>query len=213
MGERVEVERVSVVVDGVPLLRPTDLTAVAGEAVAVTGPNGAGKTTLLRVLAGLTRPSTGSARVAGRPVDERRAEFRRAVSGAVGHPPVARDLTLAEHLAVIAASWGSDAEEARTRAADHLERWRLAPLARRFPHELSSGQSQLAALAMATVRPYDVLLLDEPEQRLDPDRLQLVIGILREELEAGRTLVLATHSPVLRDAVARRSVALVGDAA
>ena len=213
MAERVEVERVSVVVDGVPLLRPTDLTAAAGEAVAVTGPNGAGKTTLLRVLAGLTRPSTGSARVAGRPVDERRAEFRRAVSGAVGHPPVARDLTLAEHLAVIAASWGSDAEEARTRAAGHLERWRLAPLARRFPHELSSGQSQLAALAMATVRPYDVLLLDEPEQRLDPDRLQLVIGILREELEDGRTLVLATHSPVLRDAVARRSVALIGDAA
>ncbi|OUE18214.1 Nickel import ATP-binding protein NikO [Clavibacter michiganensis] len=213
MAERVEVERVSVVVDGTPLLRPTDLTAAAGEAVAVTGPNGAGKTTLLRVLAGLTRPSTGSARVGGRPVDERRAEFRRAVSGAVGHPPVARDLTLAEHLAVIAASWGSDADAARARAADHLESWRLAPLARRFPHELSSGQSQLAALAMATVRPYEVLLLDEPEQRLDPDRLQLVIGILRAELEAGRTLVLATHSPVLRDAVARRSVALVGDAA
>jgi ABC-2 type transport system ATP-binding protein len=66
---------------------------------------------------------------------------------------------------------------------------------------------------MATVRPHDVLLLDEPEQRLDPDRLQLVIDVLREELGDGRTVVLATHSPVLRDAVAHRSLALVGDAA
>jgi ABC-2 type transport system ATP-binding protein len=213
MADAIEVERVSVVVDGIPLLRPTDLSAASGEAVAVTGPNGAGKTTLLRVVTGLTRPSTGSARVQGRPVDERDRAFRRAVSGSIGHPPTARDLTLAEHLAVIAASWGLGAEAARDRAAEHLERWRLAPLARRFPHELSSGQSQLAALAMATVRPHDVLLLDEPEQRLDPDRLQLVIGILREELDDGRAIVLATHSPVLRDAVAHRSVALVGAAA
>jgi ABC-2 type transport system ATP-binding protein len=213
MGDAVEVERVSVVVDGIPLLRPVDLAVGAGEAVAVTGPNGAGKTTLLRVLAGLSRPTTGSARVQGRPVDERDPAFRRAVSGSIGHPPVARDLTLAEHLAVIAATWGADAEAARQRAAAHLDRWRLTSLARRFPHELSSGQSQLAALAMATVRPHDVLLLDEPEQRLDPERLQLVIRILREELDDGRTVVLATHSPVLRDAVARRTVALAGDAA
>ncbi|MFS4505529.1 ATP-binding cassette domain-containing protein [Clavibacter sp. Sh2141] len=213
MGHAVEVERVSVVVDGIPLLRPVDLAVAAGDAVAVTGPNGAGKTTLLRVLAGLSRPSTGSARVQGRPVDERDPAFRRAVSGSIGHPPVARDLTLAEHLAVIAATWGADAEAARDRATAHLDRWQLASLARRFPHELSSGQSQLAALAMATVRPHDVLLLDEPEQRLDPERLQLVIRILREELDDGRTVVLATHSPVLRDAVARRTVALAGDAA
>jgi ABC-2 type transport system ATP-binding protein len=213
MGDAVEVERVSVVVDGIPLLRPVDLAVGAGEAVAVTGPNGAGKTTLLRVLAGLSRPTTGSARVQGRPVDERDPAFRRAVSGSIGHPPVARDLTLAEHLAVIAATWGADAEAARDRATAHLDRWRLTSLARRFPHELSSGQSQLAALAMATVRPHDVLLLDEPEQRLDPERLQLVIRILREELDDGRTVVLATHSPVLRDAVARRTVALAGDAA
>jgi ABC-2 type transport system ATP-binding protein len=213
MGDAVEVERVSVVVDRIPLLRPVDLSVSAGDAVAVTGPNGAGKTTLLRVLAGLSRPSTGSARVQGRPVDERDPAFRRAVSGSIGHPPVARDLTLAEHLAVIAATWGDQAEAARDRATAHLDRWRLASLARRFPHELSSGQSQLAALAMATVRPHDVLLLDEPEQRLDPERLQLVIRILREELDDGRTVVLATHSPVLRDAVARRTVALAGDAA
>jgi ABC-2 type transport system ATP-binding protein len=190
-----------------------DLAVGAGEAVAVTGPNGAGKTTLLRVLAGLSRPTTGSARVQGRAVDERDPAFRRAVSGSIGHPPVARDLTLAEHLAVIAATWGADADAARDHATAHLDRWRLTSLARRFPHELSSGQSQLAALAMATVRPHDVLLLDEPEQRLDPERLQLVIRILREELDDGRTVVLATHSPVLRDAVARRTVALAGDAA
>jgi ABC-type multidrug transport system ATPase subunit len=184
----------------------------AGEALAVTGANGSGKTTMLRILAGLARQTSGTARVEGLVIDERSPAFRRAVSGSIGRPPVARDLTLEEHLALVAASWGLSVEEARERAANELERWQLATLRRRFPHELSSGQSQLFALALAVVRPYEVLVLDEPEQRLDPDRLAIVIDVLRREIAAGRTLVFATHSPVLTEHVASRTIRL-GDAA
>ena len=77
-------------------------------------------------------------------------------------------------------------------------------------HELSSGQSQLFALALAVVRPYDVLVLDEPEQRLDSDRLGVVGEVLQSEIQTGRTLVFATHSAVLADAVATRSIRLGG---
>lgn len=197
--------------DDVGLLAPISFSLAAGEALAVTGSNGSGKTTLLRLLAGLARPTAGAARIHGAPVDERSPAFRRVVSGSIGRPPVARDLTLEEHLALVAASWGSSVEEARERAAAELERWQLTSLRRRFPHELSSGQSQLFALALAVVRPYEVLVLDEPEQRLDPDRLGVVIEVLLQEIAAGRTVVFATHSVVLREAVASRIIRLGGD--
>ncbi|SKA97735.1 ABC transporter [Agreia bicolorata] len=207
----VEVEECALSIDQVALLEPVSFSLAAGESLAVTGSNGSGKTTLLRILAGLARPTSGEARIHGAPIDERSPAFRRAVSGSIGRPPVARDLTLEEHLALVAASWGSSVDEARERAAAELERWQLGALRRRFPHELSSGQSQLFALALAVVRPYEVLVLDEPEQRLDPDRLGIVIEVLRQEITAGRTVVFATHSVVLREAVASRSIRLGGD--
>jgi ABC-type multidrug transport system ATPase subunit len=204
----VEVEECALSIDEVALLEPISFTVESGEALAVIGSNGSGKTTLLRILAGLARPTSGAARIHGSAVDERSATFRKAVSGSIGRPPVARDLTLEEHLALVAASWGEPVDAARQRAATELERWRLSALRRRFPHELSSGQSQLFALALAVVRPYDVLVLDEPEQRLDSDRLGVVSEVLLSEIEAGRTLVFATHSAVLADAVATRSIRL-----
>jgi ABC-2 type transport system ATP-binding protein len=206
----VEVEDIALSIDEVALLRPTSFSLSAGEALAVTGSNGSGKTTLLRILAGLARPTSGAARIQGSPVDERSPAFRRAVSGSIGRPPVARDLTLEEHLALVAASWGSSVDAARQRAAAELERWQLSALRRRFPHELSSGQSQLFALALAVVRPYEVLVLDEPEQRLDSDRLGVVTEVLRQEIAHGRTVVFATHSAVLSDAVASRVIRLGG---
>ena len=211
VSNAIEASKLTLSIDDVALLVPTSIRLAAGEALAVTGSNGSGKTTLLRILAGLARPTSGAARIHGAPVDERSPAFRRVVSGSIGRPPVARDLTLEEHLALVAASWGSSVQEARERAAAELERWQLTALRRRFPHELSSGQSQLFALALAVVRPYEVLVLDEPEQRLDPDRLGIVIEVLREEIAAGRTVVFATHSVVLRQAIASRILRLGGD--
>jgi ABC-type multidrug transport system ATPase subunit len=210
VGNAIEADGLSLVIDEVALLAPTTFSLEAGEALAVTGSNGSGKTTLLRILAGLARPTSGTARIHGSPIDERSPAFRRVLSGSIGRPPVARDLTLEEHLALVAASWGSPVDAARERAAAELERWQLTALRRRFPHELSSGQSQLFALALAVVRPYEVLVLDEPEQRLDPDRLGIVIEVLQQEIEAGRTLVFATHSPVLTEALAGRTLRLDG---
>lgn len=212
MGNSIKASNLGLAIDDVALLTATSFTLAAGEALAVTGSNGSGKTTLLRILAGLARPTSGAARIHGAPINERSPAFRRVVSGSIGRPPVARDLTLEEHLALVAASWGSPVEEARERAAAELERWQLTALRRRFPHELSSGQSQLFALALAVVRPYEVLVLDEPEQRLDPDRLGIVIDVLREEIAAGRTVVFATHSVVLREAIATQILRLDAEA-
>lgn len=190
------------------LLAPTSFALEAGRALAVTGPNGAGKTTLLRVLAGLTRPSTGYATIAGRPVDDRSPEFRRLVAAHLGLPPLARDLTLREHAVLVAASWGIGLPAAEERADAVFAELGIDHLTARFPHELSSGQRQLFALVLTLVRPCAVLLVDEPEQRLDEHRRGLVAAALRRRRDDGATIVLVSHSPVLVEAVADAVVAL-----
>lgn len=189
------------------LLAPVSLRVERGETVAVTGANGSGKTTLLRVIAGLLRPGSGSAVVAGRAADERSGPHRRTVAALLQRPPFERDLTLEEHLAMLAVSWGAGVAEAHAQAERGLASLGLTPLGRRFPHELSSGQTQLFSLALVLARPSEVLLLDEPEQRLDVDRVPLVVEILRRSAP-DRALIIATHSPVIVEGLADRVLEL-----
>lgn len=199
---QVEVVEVGVERGGQPVLAPTTFSVGRGRVLALTGANGSGKTTLLRVVAGLERPSSGRCRVAGRPVDERDPAFRRAVAALIGMPPTARDLTLQEHLVLVARTWGSDSVQARSVGDQLLSELGLTGLAERFPHQLSAGQAQLCALALTLARPGQVLLLDEPEQRLDEERLAAVTGVLDRRRRAGATLLLATHSRRLVEALA-----------
>ena len=182
----------------------------AGDVLALTGANGSGKTTVLRVLAGMLEPTEGVALVGGRVPDDRDPVFRRSLAALIGPPQTARDLTIVEHLQFIAATWGATAVTAREQGERLLADLAIEHLARRYPHELSSGQSQLVALAMTLARPFDVLLLDEPEQRLDADRLEQVIDVLGARADAGAAIVLASHSPRLLDALADERVHLEG---
>ncbi|MDY0913300.1 ABC transporter ATP-binding protein [Rathayibacter festucae] len=110
---------------------------------------------------------------------------------------------------MVALSWGAPLAEARCTAVAGLDALGLGDLARRFPHELSSGQTQLLSLALVLARPGEVLLLDEPEQRLDVDRVPLVIEVLREAAR-GRAVLIATHNPLLTSALATRVLELGG---
>ncbi|WP_440708847.1 ABC transporter ATP-binding protein [Herbiconiux sp. YIM B11900] len=208
----IEVERVDVVSAEVTLLHPVSVTLRAGEVLAVRGRNGTGKSTLLRVLAGARKPSHGTARIGGEIVDSRDRRFRRRVAAMIGLPPTAPDLTVLEHVRLVAATWTPGEGERPVSERALLGELGLDALADRFPHELSSGQTQLFGLALVLARPFDVLLLDEPEQRLDPDHLAMVARVLRARRDAGATVVLATHSTVLADAVADRTLELQGAA-
>jgi len=211
-GPRFEAVGVSKTIGPSTLLAPVDVVAEAGRCLVVRGHNGIGKTTLLRILAGTLAPTTGSATIDGRTADERDPAVRRAVAALIGAPTAYRDLTLADHLTLVDATWGGDATSCAERVAAGLDALAVGHLADRFPHELSSGQSQLFRLALVLFRPGTALVLDEPEQRLDTDMRDLVAGLLAGRRDAGSTVVLASHDPRLSERVADEVIDLDGPA-
>ena len=205
-------------IDDQVLLRPTDLSAGPGECVAVLGPNGAGKTTLLRILAGHLLPTTGEVHCdlashepggdKPAPIDERNPAIRAAIATLLGAPGFYPDLTLIEQLRLIGASWGFAPDQAEKRAATVLDQFGITELQRRFAHELSSGQTQLFTLAATFARPARVLILDEPEQRLDPDRKTLLVAAIRTARDVGACVILSCHDHEVVDQVATERIRL-----
>jgi ABC-2 type transport system ATP-binding protein len=196
-------------IDEAVLLLPTDVELGTAQCVVLRGPNGSGKTTLLRILAGTMPPSQGEVTLGGSPVDERQESTRSAIAALIGAPATYRDLTLVDHLVLIDSTWGGGrtageggGEGGGQRADEILELLEIDHLAERFPHELSSGQQQLFHLAMVLVRPSSILILDEPEQRLDTDKRELLTQILLDRKAEGSSLVVACHDPAMTEELA-----------
>jgi ABC-2 type transport system ATP-binding protein len=190
------------------LLAPVSLSVRTGAGLAVQGPNGSGKTTLLRILSGQLRATTGDVLLDGTTLEERSRVHRRAISARIGLPAFARELTVREHLRFISATWGRPGSTASDAADAILGALQIGHLGNRFVNELSSGQTQLLSLATALVRPFDVLILDEPEQRLDAHRRALVAAAIRAEIDRGAAVVIASHSADLIAAMSGATVVL-----
>ena len=208
----IELKDVTVSVGHAVLLAPVSASISPGDALVIRGRNGTGKSTLLKVLTGITSPTSGSALIGGDLVKSRDRRMSREVAAMIGLPPMAPDLTIADHVLLVATTWFDDPKAADGLAHDIVDELELAHLAARFPHELSSGQTQLFALALVLARPFDMLILDEPEQRLDPEHVDTVIRVLSTRRDRGVTLVIATHSERLADAIADHTLWL-GEAA
>jgi ABC-2 type transport system ATP-binding protein len=191
-----------------PVCAPVTLEVHPGSAVGLVGPNGAGKSTVLQTMVGLLPPLAGTVSFAGQPVDERSAEFRRAVAGVLDDDAFFPSLTGAEHLLLTARAHGvADAEAV---VAAELAAFGLGDRAGALPSALSSGQRRRLALAGALVRPAQVLVLDEPERRLDTAMRRTLADRLAALVAAGGTVLFATHDPALLGTLAD-TVLVVGD--
>ncbi|MBB1262072.1 ABC transporter ATP-binding protein [Streptomyces alkaliterrae] len=173
----------------------------AGACVALLGENGSGKSTLLRLAAGREEPAAGSVLFRGECLAEDHRRRRSEVASVLDHASHYPDLTVHEHLMLVALAHGHD-RRAHTVVDAALDAHRLAGHAEAYPDELSSGQRQLMALATTEVRPYSLLLLDEPEQRLDADARRELAERLTAARRRGAAVLLATHDRTLADAVA-----------
>ena len=207
----VRAEDVSKVIGPATLLAPVSVTAPSGSCLVLRGPNGSGKTTLLRILIGMLPATTGQAFIGDVTADERDPAVRAAVAALVGAPATYRDLTLRDHLVLLDATWAGDADTTDERVAAALSDLGIGALGGRFPHELSSGQTQLFRLALTLFRPCEVLVLDEPEQRLDTSKRVLVADLLAARRDSGTTVVLACHDPVITERVTAQATDQVVD--
>ncbi len=175
--------------DGFKALAPLDLTLSAGESVALIGANGAGKTTLMTIVAGLLEPSAGHVAVRGAIAGS--LDARSHVSYLPDEPVFYEDLSLDEHLEYIAGMHG--VQDAARRGASLLDRLGLAEWSDRLPAEFSRGMRQKASIAIALVRPFSLLLADEPFDGLDPPSRAVLFELLEEARAAGSTTLVSTH--------------------
>lgn len=170
-------------------LEPLDLTVPAGQLVVLVGHNGSGKTTLLRMISGLLEPTSGTISVEGNPAGS--LDARAAVSYLPDTPVLYDDLSLLEHIEFTCRL--HEAEDWQERAAAMLEDLALTARADDLPSRFSRGLRQKTAILLGLVRPFSLLLVDEPFVGLDPAGREAFIELVDDAHQAGATILVATH--------------------
>jgi putative ABC transport system ATP-binding protein len=190
--------------------RPNEFAAVRGVtlrltgegAVALTGPSGSGKTTLLSLIGCMARPTTGRIRVRGEEISslpERfLAEVRRRTFGFIFQQfNLIRGLTARDNVMLPAYPTGASLAEIGKRADRLLDRLGLGPRAGARVEWLSGGEAQRVAIARSLINDPAIIVADEPTAHLDTALSLDFMEILRGLRKEGRTLLIASHDPLV----------------
>lgn len=174
-----------------PVLRSIDLDITRGESVALLGANGSGKSTLLRLVAGLSKATSGEIRVGGWELP-REAHAIRAQIGLVAHRTLIYDnLTARENLRFFGRLYSLQDIDARIERG--LARVGLAKRGSDVVRTFSRGMQQRLAIARALLHDPAVLLLDEPYTGLDVSAAEILDDLVLHSHTEGRTILLITH--------------------
>jgi len=181
-------------------LRGVDLDVQAGEFVSIVGPSGSGKSTLFNIIGGLTHPSDGTIRIAGRDLfgltDAERTELRKTQVGFVFQKyNLLPTLTARENIEIAR----DIARKKGPLDPKFFEVIKLLGINERLDHKpraLSGGEQQRVAIARAIVNQPAILLADEPTGNLDTENSNAVLGLLRDlNASVGQTILMITHNP------------------
>ncbi|GAA0664762.1 ABC transporter ATP-binding protein [Natronoarchaeum mannanilyticum] len=168
------------------------LSISSGSVYGFLGPNGAGKTTTMRMLTTLTKPTSGTASVAGQSIEDRDA-----VTPHIGYlpeePPLYDELTGREQLEYIAGLRDIPEDEADERIGSMLDRFELAEDADKRIDAYSKGMRQKVGVIQAVLHEPDVVFLDEPTSGLDPRAARTMRDTIAELAEREMTVFLSTH--------------------
>ena len=173
-------------------LRGLDLDSPWGQVLSVFGPNGSGKTTLVRLLSGLSRPTSGSIRIAGLNPETNGAAVRQ-VLGVLTHKTfLYDDLTVLENLRFHARMFGIDDLDARIEEVCAI--LDITSYFNARVRTLSNGMQKRVSLTRAFIHHPRLLILDEPEAGLDQEALSLVGSLLKDHRSQGGTAIVTTHN-------------------
>ena len=196
----IELQKVTTSSGPFPILSGLTLTIRSGQFLNLYGPTGCGKTTVLRVLSGQLKVERGTVRIAGRDLASMSSSAIRRLRQHIGFiyhallPPEQEKLLQGVMLPAILA--GYSYREAKRLATDALSLCGLAPLECNRISELSSGQRQLARLAMALVHQPMLILADEPTAYLDPHHSALLLSLLSSYAHQGGTVLAVSNKPI-----------------
>jgi len=190
-------------------LRGVSLDVEAGDSLAITGPSGSGKTTMMEILGCLSRPTSGSYALGGRPVaelgEDDLARIRREEIGFVFQSfNLLPRLSALENCELPLVYRGVGRGERRRRAREALGRVGLAERADHAPGQLSGGERQRVAIARALVNEPTLVLADEPTGSLDSGTGEEILRLLLELHGEGATLVIVTHDAEVARRAARQ---------
>lgn len=170
-----------------------DLSVPTGTVLGLLGPNGAGKTTAVSILTTLISPDDGTAHVAGVDVVDEPQRVRSLIGLSGQYAAIDEHLTAMENLEMIGCLYGMRRREARKKASDLIERFRLSDSANRPLKTFSGGMRRRIDLAGALLADPPVLFLDEPTTGLDPRSRGELWEAIRERVDLGTTVVLTTQ--------------------
>lgn len=179
-----------------------DLAVPDGTVYGFLGPNGAGKTTTMRMLTGLTKPTSGTATVAGASITDRDA-LRPHIGYLPEEPPLYEQATAYEQLEYVAGLRDLPEQQTQNRVDELLNRLDLPPgdAATRIA-DYSKGMRQKVAYVQAILHDPDVVFLDEPTSGLDPRAARTIRELVSELADEGTTVFLSTHILPVVEAVA-----------
>src|SRR2546421_5933903 len=192
-------------------LQGLDLEVARGEMIAIVGASGSGKSTLLNILGGLDMPSAGRVIVASHDLarlsEEQRTRYRSLIVGHVWQQSgrnLLADLTIADNVDLPQILKGVSASRYKRRTRELLEIVGLADMAKKKPSQLSGGEQQRVALAIALANEPSLLLADEPTGELDSTTTQEIIAFMRQlNKKMGVTILIVTHDVAVASIVDR----------
>lgn len=193
MSAAVTVENVHKVYNKVPVVNDLSFTIAPGEMFGLLGPNGAGKSTTIRMLTTLTKPSSGSIKIAGYDVQHQPIQVKQCIGVVLQQVSVDNDLTVWENMEFHGRLHHIPKRERQERIKQWLNYVELGDRQDSLVKTLSGGMKRRLQIARALLHQPDILFLDEPTVGLDPQTRRRLWEIIKDLNRQGMTMLLTTH--------------------
>ena len=182
--------------NGTIALKQVSLNIKKGEFIAIMGQNGAGKTTLIRTFNGLIRPTKGSIFLEGENIEAKTIATISKKVGVIFQNPMHQlfSNTLEDEIKFSLKNLNLDKEEIQIKADQILKEFDLEKYRKRSSFNLSGGESKKLAIASILCRNPDILVFDEPTLGQDAKEINFFLGLIKNELKRGKTIIMVTHN-------------------